>query len=102
MLKYVNGDVYEGEWTDGAMHGQGTYTYADGDVYTGDWRNDKRHGKGKVSYVANSGIVMESYDGDWVDNSMSGKGTYQYADGSIYEGMYMGISSSWHKYLSSE
>ncbi len=34
-LTFDNGDVYEGQFTNGIFHGQGTYTSASGWVYTG-------------------------------------------------------------------
>ena len=31
LVKFADGGTYTGEWRDGQMHGQGTYTWADGD-----------------------------------------------------------------------
>ena len=47
-LKYPNGEIYEGEWSENKMHGKGVYTYKDGRIYQGDFVNDKPHGYGKL------------------------------------------------------
>ena len=48
---YPDGEVYEGDWKDGKMHGKGKYTYGkgkwEGDVYEGDYKDGKQQGKGK-------------------------------------------------------
>ena len=54
---YSNGNVYDGEWTDGRINGYGTLTYQDGDKYIG----------------------------QWVEGKMNGQGTYIYQDGDKYE-----------------
>ena len=32
-LKYLNGDVYEGDFYEGVKHGIGTLKYVNGDIY---------------------------------------------------------------------
>ena len=39
--KFVNGDVYVGDWEDGKRHGHGTYKLFNGDVYVGEWKYGK-------------------------------------------------------------
>ena len=39
-----NGNVFEGLFTAGKMHGRGTMKYGNGDVYSGTWKNDNIHG----------------------------------------------------------
>ena len=29
MMKFKSGDIYDGKWADGLMHGHGTFVYAD-------------------------------------------------------------------------
>jgi len=36
--------VYDGEWKDGNMHGQGVYRYASGDVYEGEFKDGQPAG----------------------------------------------------------
>jgi hypothetical protein len=44
---YLNGDIYEGEWSENKRHGQGKLIEADGTaIFTGKWDNDLKHGKG--------------------------------------------------------
>jgi hypothetical protein len=47
ILKYSNGDVYEGAWYKG-MYGKGTLTYKNGDKYDGMFSESMRHGLGQL------------------------------------------------------
>jgi hypothetical protein len=42
---YANGDIYEGEWLEGAFQGRGTLTLHDGTAVTGFWRGGEYLGK---------------------------------------------------------
>ena len=44
---YAAGDRFEGEFSDGVMHGTGTYHFADGCTYQGEYQDGKRNGRGK-------------------------------------------------------
>ena len=37
---------YAGEWKNGKMHGQGTFTNADGSKYVGEWDGGDKQGQG--------------------------------------------------------
>lgn len=65
--------MYEGDWCQGKMHGQGTYKYAEGDIYQGEWKEDKRHGKGTVTYISAKGVVLEKYEGQWTNGEAISK-----------------------------
>jgi hypothetical protein len=41
-MKFLNGDVYDGEWFDNKRRGRGTLKYSDGTVYDGDWRDNEK------------------------------------------------------------
>ena len=41
-MKYADGDIYDGEWDKGNIHGQGTMKYSDGDIYEGNWINGEK------------------------------------------------------------
>ena len=38
---YANGDIYAGEFKEGAMHGRGTYITTDGSTYAGEFKDGK-------------------------------------------------------------
>ncbi|KAL9186505.1 hypothetical protein ACHAXT_005743 [Thalassiosira profunda] len=85
--KYANGDVYEGEWTDGQPNGQGRMIYfkrRSGDkgaeYYEGEWKDGKPHGKGMCTYRNGR------YEGEFEDGRRTGKGTYKWANGEEYVG----------------
>mmetsp|Transcript_17541 Transcript_17541/g.66754 ORF Transcript_17541/g.66754 Transcript_17541/m.66754 type:complete len:1361 (-) Transcript_17541:88-4170(-) len=40
-VKYTNGDVYTGEFTDGCRSGEGICIYASGDIFKGFWADDE-------------------------------------------------------------
>ena len=42
----VGGTSYEGEWKDGAYHGQGTLTFANGSKIVGQFKNGSLYGEG--------------------------------------------------------
>lgn len=54
----ISGDVYKGEWLDGAKSGKGEYYFANGDIYKGSFFQGMRHGKGRYKWDDQSG-----YDG---------------------------------------
>ena len=85
---FVNGEVYQGEWTANRSHGNGvfisdegwykgewvldaregygTFIWPDGRKYTGLWQGDKPHGK--VTYIDQYGrkVVGEYVEGEFV------------------------------------
>ena len=73
--------IYEGDFINGVMEGDGIIKYSDGTYYEGQFRNDKYQGKGKIVFK-NGG----SYEGDFNNNLIHGKGKYIYPGGKIYEG----------------
>ena len=78
----MSGVVYEGEWRDGKLHGQGKLTSLSGEVvYEGECQDGKRHGQGKQTYA--DGAV---YEGEWKDDKRHGQGKETYPDGFFYEG----------------
>ena len=42
--RFLDGDVYQGDWKDDKAHGQGFYNHTDGARYEGQWFEDKQHG----------------------------------------------------------
>ncbi|NBV71953.1 MAG: hypothetical protein EBR60_07925 [Burkholderiaceae bacterium] len=107
ILKYQNGDTYEGTLKDNKYHGKGIYKFSTGSVYEGDFRNGKFHGDatykfsdgriyiGKFLKGKKSGIGKftwrngDVYEGEWWDDQINGIGTYVYADGIRYVGNFV-------------
>ena len=75
------GKTYEGDWSNGTFHGQGTRTATDGSIYEGTWDDGVREGKGLKTWAGG-----ESYDGNWENDKMHGQGTWRDIDGSNYVG----------------
>lgn len=44
------GGKYVGEWKDGKLDGQGTFTFFNGEKYVGGWKSDRQHGRGAYIY----------------------------------------------------
>ena len=40
-LTFPDGSTYEGEWVNGFMNGEGTFTWANGEQKKGIWQNGK-------------------------------------------------------------
>lgn len=84
---------YEGEYKDDLKNGHGKYTYANGDIYEGSWENSLRHGKGVYKYrdaeaAGNEDPGAGTYEGDWVNGVKCGQGVYTYVSGDVFEGTY--------------
>ncbi|KAG5476443.1 hypothetical protein LSCM1_04148 [Leishmania martiniquensis] len=104
LMRYYNGDVYEGEWRDNCRHGRGKLRKMDGEVYDGDWALDQRHGNGKIMYPNGSlfkgsmehdqrhgeGVMRfangDEFFGTFRRDRIAGQGTMRYRNGDVYEG----------------
>ena len=81
-MTFTNGNKYVGEWKDGDLHGQGTYTWASSESkYVGGFKDGKRHGQGTYTY-ANG----DKYVGEFKNNKRHGQGTNTFANGDKYVG----------------
>ena len=81
-----NGEIYEGQWKNNLVDGEGIFktqnnTSNQGIIYKGQFKDNKFYGKGNVIY--NNG---SSYKGEYVNNLRQGKGIGNYPNGSLYEG----------------
>jgi len=77
------GVVLEGEWLNGSLHGQGTYTFATGNKYVGEFKDDKVHGQGTYTHASGA-----KYVGEYKDGKRYGQGIYTHADGGREEGIW--------------
>lgn len=96
---FSNGDIYEGEYDqnqagDLVRQGNGTLTCKDGVVYEGNWSDDRMNGQG--SYQHPSGM---KYEGEFVNGKFEGTGKYTWPDGFCYEGDFKGSKLSGRGYL---
>ena len=61
MYQWKNGSKYFGDWENGTMHGEGTYTFGigkgEGDRYVGEYRNGIRSGKGIILGLTAKGML---------------------------------------------
>ena len=90
---FPNGDVFDGEFADGARSGSGTYTYAappaeEGEeakppaaVYDGKWKDGMKSGVGTMTFAGGA-----KYHGTFKEGKKNGQGTQFYANGDIYTG----------------
>ena len=64
-FKFKDGDaidrkIYEGEWIQGQMTGQGQMSFVSGDVYDGSFLDGVPHGPGRFTY-ASGDVSSKSY-----------------------------------------
>lgn len=117
LMRYYNGDVYEGNWSSNRRHGHGKLLKADGEVYDGLWERDERHGYGTIQFpngavfkglmdhdVRNGEGAMrfangDEYTGSFRKDYIEGTGTMRYRNGDVYEGeWHEGMRSGHGKY----
>eukprot|EP01032_Pedospumella_encystans_P039212 gene39212-biopygen17190 len=82
MLTLKSGDIYEGEFKDGKMHGQGKLTHPDGNAREGEFKEGK-FWNGTGTLTLKSGDV---YEGEFKEGIMRGQGKLTYPDGRTLEG----------------
>jgi TonB family protein len=84
------GAKYVGEYRNYRMHGRGTYTFAGGTKYIGQFKDDMPNGRGAYYYQSDSKAKGSTYIGEVVEGRLHGKGTFTFADGSRYVGEFKG------------
>ncbi len=71
MVRFENGDYYEGFFKNGLRNGPGGYIYANGNSYIGMWSNDLKDGYGILKW--NDGSQFSGY---FSNDTYNGEGIY--------------------------
>lgn len=82
-LVLPSGNVYKGDFVNGAMHGLGIMVYVKGGKYEGEWAQDEKNGKGKLIFPTGG-----TYEGEFVDGKMHGQGIMRHPSGSVEKGYF--------------
>ena len=78
-----HGNLYDGEWVQDAMEGQGCFTFKDTSNYTGTWLRNRYEGRGAFKWPDGS-----AYDGQWRAGLMHGEGKYTDLNGKLWHGKF--------------
>jgi hypothetical protein len=88
------GGVYDGDFAEGAMNGQGTVVCGDGTIFKGEWADGLPHGHGTITYPGGGEYIGEFYAG-----LRDGIGTMTYEDARLYRGSWEGGKRHGHGVL---
>lgn len=80
-ITLTSGEVYRGNWANGAMSGYGEIYFTSGDCYKGNFENNTMHGRGEYHFADG-----DYFAGTFAYGNIDGYGEYYYADGSWYKG----------------
>ena len=90
-IKFEGGDWFGGVMQRGDMK-KGKFKYKNGDVYEGEFLNFSLHGEGKIDYLRHSKYVL--YKGGFKENNFHGFGKLVKKNGAIFEGKFENGSQS--------
>ena len=80
MAYEKTGEVYEGDFVNNNIEGEGRFTSKNGDVFEGEFKDN----------AMKSGVITmkngDEYAGDFVNDMYSGYSLYKYANGDVYCG----------------
>ena len=89
LMQYYNEDVYDGKWQDGERHGDGIYTWKDERQYKGAYKNDLRDGEGIFAgWVDLTYGWKGTYFGASKDDQFEGYGKFVFDNGDAFEGIF--------------
>ncbi|XP_053606636.1 radial spoke head 10 homolog B-like isoform X2 [Plodia interpunctella] len=71
IIRFRNGNLYEGNISMKCMHGEGRFQWTDGTVYLGKFKDNEIKGQGKIFWKDDTW-----YEGEFVDNLRHGHGLY--------------------------
>ena len=91
IKKFPSGDVYDCEFVDNKPDGQGTLITAKGMKYEGSFSEGLFHGQGTITREAYDGkkVVVERFDGNFVRGISSGHGILSTRNGDKLEGIFL-------------
>jgi hypothetical protein len=75
---------YEGGWSRGHRHGQGTATWPNGTKYAGEWHQDLRHGSGLVEWTSGN-----TFRGKFDADERHGVGVFKLKNGQVHNDRYV-------------
>lgn len=103
---YPSGDEYEGQFSRGQRHGEGTFWHKGlrPSTYHGQWIKDVRQGLGRTEWMRSGAI----HEGAYAQDRMSGPGKMTLTSGACYDGEFLkdlfhgegsiqNSDSSWYK-----
>lgn len=82
-VTFPNGNIYVGEVLNGTLSGRGTMTFKNGEIFQGNFTNGLKEGKGEVTYPNGS-----KFQGEFVNDDAI-RGLMTYSNGDIYEGTFL-------------
>jgi len=98
ILRWPNGDRYDGQFVNGMREGEGTLYSDRGSEYVGQWKRNRMHGYGVRHFASGT-----SYHGEYVNGLRHGTGKTIFPNGDVYEGEYYNDKMDGHgKYLHSK
>ena len=92
-MKFINGDIYEGDFNNNLIEGIGKFKYANGEIYEGDVKNAIKSGKG-IMTMHNGDI----YDGEFKDNKKNGFGELTYTSDNVFQMEYDNCAMMCHTF----
>jgi hypothetical protein len=83
LLLFSEGEYIHGN--DGSMDrsGTGVHITTDGTMYEGEWSQDRMNGQGTLTHPSGA-----KYEGNFVKNQFHGSGTYTWPNNSSYTGQF--------------
>ena len=65
---FLNGEKYEGGWSNNRMSGRGRYVYKDGSQYEGEYMAGRKHGLGRFTPAQGEAYMIRYEHGNMVDS----------------------------------